>query len=553
MASTDRTLTHPTLGRSLRGKSTASSVQFRNLKYARIPARYQDSIADDTINPGQDGIVDATKFGPSCPQKRGAQAWDLTLVGNVSLLCEQGQGETEAMDEFECLHINVTTPKSCLNPPATQEYCSLPVFVWVHGGGLSIGSNSWPQYDLQKFVDRSVEIGKPIVAVSINYRVGLFGFAAHEELDAGGNMGFKDQVLAFRWVRKHIAGFGGDPSNIVAAGESAGAISLSTLLCAEVGTEGLFDRVILMSGDVTLRKPRRMWWHQQMYKDQAANLGIDYTEKTGLKTRLRDSDAETLTQQLPLAAHHCGHINGDFLKEDVTSTVLADGQRAEHKPGWCKEFVMGDTAHDGTVLKARILDHPQVLERLKAACSKYLSKSETQRLLAAYKLVDQPSPDQQRDALLCLASELRFHDPVRRACKGWKTSSPSRTGFRYHFHIPNPFEGSYKDIASHELDVAFLLQHFNDQLSEQHRQLSQAMADQFLRYIHGEPWAARGKVVVFANEGLIEVDEEEYDWKYRDGRGAVLDGIDGDRLWKVADMWQGVRSEDEEWEGFAKL
>lgn len=553
MASPDRTLVHLTLGHSLRGKSTATSVQFRNLTYARIPARYQDSIADDTLISGQDGIFDATKFGPSCPQKRGAQTWDLTLVGDVNLPCEQGQGETEKMDEFECLHINVTTPKSCLKAPAIQEYRSLPVFVWVHGGGLSIGSNSWPQYDLQKFVDRSVEIGKPIVAVSINYRVGLFGFVANEELDARGNMGFKDQALAFRWIRKHIAGFGGDSGNVIAAGESAGAISLSTLLCADVGTEGLFDRVILMSGDVTLRKPRKIWWHHQMYKDQAVNLGIDYTERAGLKTRLRGTDAETLVQQLPLAAHYCGHIDGDSLKGDVTSNVLADGQRVEHKPAWCKEFVMGDTTHDGTVLKARVLDHPQVLERLQAACSKHLTESDTQRLLAAYKLNSQLSSEQQRNALLRLASELRFHDPVRRAYKGWKTSAPPRPAFRYHFHIPNPFDGNFNNIASHELDVAFLLQQFNDQLSEQNQRVAQGMADHFLKYTHGEPWAGQGKLVVFASEGVLEVDEEEYDRKYRDGRGAVLDGIDGDRLWKVADMWQGVRSEDEEWEGVARL
>jgi hypothetical protein len=79
------------------------------------------------------------------------------------------------------------------------------------------------------------------------------------------------------------------------------------------------------------------------------------------------------------------------------------------------------------------------------------------------------------------------------------------------------------------------------------------MADHFIRYIHGEPWAGQGKVVVFASEGVLEVDEEEYDQKYRDGRGAVLDSIDGDRLWTVAEMWQGVRSEDEEWEGVARL
>jgi carboxylesterase type B len=553
MVSLNHTLAHPTLECSLRGKSTNTSVQFRNLKYARIPARYHDSVAEDGLKRGNDGIFDASRFGASCPQKRGAQAWDLTLLGKVDMSCEEGQGETEKMDEFECLSVNVSVPKIAIENNTKSGGLGLPVFAWVHGGGLSMGANSWPQYDLQKFVDRSVDIGKPVIAVAMNYRIGLFGFAAHEEMDAVGNMGFKDQVLAFRWIKKHIAGFGGDPSNIVAAAESAGAISLSMLLCANIGTEGLFERVILMSGEATLRKPRKKWWHEQMYNDQAKMLNIEATDKARLKTILRDTDAEALAQQLPLASHYCGYIDRKWLKQDITPNLLANGQRIEHKPTWCKEFVIGDTAHDGTVLKARILDHPQVLQRLKVSCARHLTKSEAQRLLAAYKLDGNLSPDQERNTLRCLASELRFYDPMRRAYRGWKTSEPPRSAFRYHFHIPNPFEGGFKDIVSHELDVAFVLQNLNDKLDQQHRQVARDMADHFIRYIHGKPWAAPGKIIVFANEGVLEVNEQEYDKKYRDGRGAVLDTIDGDKLWKVAEMWQGVRSEDDELSSSMKL
>jgi carboxylesterase type B len=366
-------------------------------------------------------------------------------------------------------------------------------------------------------------------------------------------MGFKDQILAFRWVKKHIAGFGGDPSDVVAAAESAGAISLSTLLCADVGTEALFERVILMSGEATLRKPRKSWWHKQMYKDQAAILGIEATDKAGLRARLRDTEAEALAQQLPLAQHHCGLIDGNWLKKDVTPNLLADGQQTEHKPAWCKSFVIGDTAHDGTVLKARILDQAQALDRLKASCAKYLTENETRRILSAYRLDDKLSPEQERNILRSLASELRFYDPIRRAYKGWKSSVPPKDAFRYHFHVANPFEGGFKGVVSHELDVAFLLQHLNDQLDEQHRNIAKAMADHFIKYVHGEPWTAQGKIVVFASEGVLEVDEEEYDQKHRQGRGAVLDSIDGDELWKVAEMWQGVRSEEDEQSSSVKL
>lgn len=548
MAISKDTIVHPTLGCTLRGKPSSTTVQFRNLKYALIPARFQDSIPNSSLKPGGDGIYDATKFGPSCPHKRGAQAWDLTLVGNVSLPCEDGQGNSETMDDLECLQLNVTVPKA-ISDDSQSKKTGMPVFVWVHGGGLSVGSNNWPQYDLQKFVERSVEVGEPVIAVAINYRLGLFGFAASEELGAPGNMGYKDQVLAFRWVKKHIAGFGGDPENITAAGESAGGISLSTLISANVGAEGLFDRVVIMSGDATLRKSRNRWWQRQFYKDQSKLLGISTTDTQALRAKLTGTGAEELAQQLPFSNHYCGYVDGSWLKTDITIDLLADGTRSEHKPSWCKNFVMGDCAHDGTILKARIMDNPKVVENLKAACARYLTQDETERLLSAYRLDRELPPDQKQSLLLCLASELRFYDPVLRAYKGWTSAGSTGNASRCHFHVANPFDGGFKDLMSHELDVTFLLQNFNDQLDEKNRKAAQAMADHFIKFANGEAWASNGKLILFGSDGVQELDEKEYDREYREGRGQVLASIDAEKLWKLAEMWQGVRSEDEEHKG----
>lgn len=255
----------------------------------------------------------------------------------------EGHGEKEWMDENECLNVNVTVPKAALEERGKAK--GLPVFVWVHGGGLSIGSNSWPQYNLTRLIERSIEIGKPVIGVSINYRLGVLGFLTSRELGTDGNYGFKDQLLAFRWVKKHIAGFGGDPNNITAAAESAGGISLSTLLCADVG-EGLFDRVVIMSGETTLRKPRSRAWHEEMYQDQLKLLSLQEAN-VGERTRiLRSMPAEELQSKLPLAQHFCACVDGKFLKEDVTLSRLSNGKRRQHKPAWCKEFVIGDTAHD---------------------------------------------------------------------------------------------------------------------------------------------------------------------------------------------------------------
>lgn len=536
---------HPSLKCSLRGKPSTSSVQFRNLKYASVPARYKDSIPLDTLKLGSDGVYDATQFGPSCPQLRGAQAWDLTLTGNITLPCEQGQGTTEAMNEFECLHLNITVPKPAVGT-RTGKNNRLPVFVWVHGGGLSMGSNSWPQYDLRRFVERSGEIGKPVIGVGINYRHGIYGYLASKDIDAGGNMGYKDQMLAFRWIKKHIAGFGGDPENITAAGESAGGISLSTLLCADVGTRGLFERVVVMSGEATLRKASNRGWHQKMYQDQSKHLGLEANDAEARNLVLLDTEAESLSQKLPLAQHFAGMVDGSWIKDGFTLETLMDGNSNIHKPTWCKEFVVGDIAHDGMVLKARILDHPQALDLLKQACATYLSPPETKSLLAAYHLDEPLSKKEEYTRILEAASELRFYLPALAVYKGWKATSPPRRASRYHFHVPNPVDGIAKGLSSHELDVVYLLQNFNDHFDEHNRKIARGIADQFIRFTNGEGWVEEGKVLVFGRDGVVAVDEEKYDALYRDGRGAVLEEIGAEKLRHVAEMWQGVRQEEPE-------
>lgn len=336
------TLHHPTLKCTLRGKPSTSTVQFRNLKYATIPGRWQDAVIDDQLRHDADGVYDATQLGPSCPFNRAAQPFDLTLVGKVNMPMEGGI--QEPMDEFSCLQINVTVPKDHLAKAAKGE--QLPVFVWVHGGGLSIGSNNWPQYNLERFVERSVEIGKPVIGVALNYRVGILGFLASKELGIDGNFGYKDQVLAFKWIKKHMAGFGGDPNRITASGESAGGISLSTLLCVETGGEALFEKVVIMSGDATLRKSRVRFWHDMMYQDQLKLLGLDQVDVGERKARLRDLDPMEMVNKLPLAQHFCACVDGKFLKENISLELMNDGSTELHKPTWCKEFVIGDIRND---------------------------------------------------------------------------------------------------------------------------------------------------------------------------------------------------------------
>lgn len=163
---------------------------------------------------------DAGAFGPACIQPKNPNP-------------RRDVGEQSE----DCLSLNVWAPKD-----ADQA----PVMVWIHGGAFRLGASSIPFYDGSKFARSGV------VLVSINYRLGAFGFFANEAVrEANGsdaaNFGLLDQIAALQWVRENIASFGGDPNNVTIFGESAGGASVLYLLTSETA-KGLFHKAIAQSG-----------------------------------------------------------------------------------------------------------------------------------------------------------------------------------------------------------------------------------------------------------------------------------------------------------------
>jgi para-nitrobenzyl esterase len=168
-------------------------------------------------------IREASEFRPACTQL--SEGWNADLV------------PTSAED---CLYLNVATPEW---PPKAPR----PVMVWIHGGSNMAGAGEAPAFEQRALVRHG------IVWVTVNYRLGALGFLAHPELVAesihhsSGNYGLLDQIAALRWVRENIASFGGDPSNVTVAGESAGAWDTSILMTSPLA-KGLFHRAIQESG-----------------------------------------------------------------------------------------------------------------------------------------------------------------------------------------------------------------------------------------------------------------------------------------------------------------
>ncbi|KAF4446296.1 hypothetical protein F53441_10046 [Fusarium austroafricanum] len=142
----------------------------------------------------------------------------------------------------DCLHLNV------IRPAATKD--KLPVLVWIHGGGLVSGFSGDPTSNMSYIIEESVKLGSPIMGVSINYRLGAWGFLWSEAVKAEGegNNGFKDQRLALQWIQENIAAFGGDPEKVTIWGQSGGARSVASQLTAFGGRDdGLFRAAILES------------------------------------------------------------------------------------------------------------------------------------------------------------------------------------------------------------------------------------------------------------------------------------------------------------------
>ena len=208
----------------LRGVARPSGgAEFLGIPYAQPPVGDLRWHEPAPMTPWT-GVRDAQTFGAPCAQK---------IQGDWN----RRDAETGKED---CLFLNVMTP---VWPPKEK----LPVMVWLHGGGNTGGTASSALYKDGTLVEHGV------ILVTVNYRLGVFGFFAHPQLTAesahhaSGNYGLLDQIAALRWVRDNIANFGGDPNNVTLFGQSAGAQDAGLLMTSPLA-KGLFHRVIAESG-----------------------------------------------------------------------------------------------------------------------------------------------------------------------------------------------------------------------------------------------------------------------------------------------------------------
>lgn len=332
----------------------------------------------------------------------------------------------------DCLYLNVWTN-------ARTSADRLPVLIYFNGGGLIAGSASEPRYDGAAISREGV------IAVTANYREGVFGFFAHPELSAespygaSGNYGFLDQVAAINWVKENIGAFGGDPERITIAGESAGSFSVSILMASPLSRENIAGAILSSGAELMPRRAAAL--------ADAENAGAALLESKGLAgiADARALSADELQELFPPAGMSQVVLDGYLLTES-TDSVFAKGLQADVPllAGWNSlEGVPGVPTVEG------------YKEQLRSTFGEM-----TEEIFEAYGILE--DADVMSDKGFTLAGDLFTGYPTWKLCD-YHARTSSQAVYRYRFnhtrpaHIGAARDGAATPGAVHSADIEYAM------------------------------------------------------------------------------------------------
>lgn len=401
----------------LRGseRDAAGVLAFKGIPYAAPPVGLLRWRVPQPAAPWP-GERDATAFGSSC-------------FGSPL----PGLDWMKANFSEDCLNLNVWTG-------ATEPEERRPVMVWVHGGGFVFGSSCFPNTDGSRLASAGS------VVVSFNYRLGVFGFLAHPELDAegsaSGNFGLRDQIAALLWVKHNIAAFGGDPDRVTLFGESAGAHAIGLLMAAPAAA-GLFHRAIGQSG---------AWWDSEHgsieTREEARARGIALANRLGggSVAKLRALPPEELSRKTawnflldPGATAFAPNIDGEVVPISPGQTY-AEGR--QHKI----PLLAGWNAEEHSYFGARAL--PAKPAAFRAAAARQFGPDAMAEFDACYPSADKAETQRSADTLI---GDLVISEQT------WEWLGEHRaTGGAPVYGYQFDYESPYSPKALHTAEIPFI-------------------------------------------------------------------------------------------------
>jgi para-nitrobenzyl esterase len=384
---------------------------FKGVPYAAAPVgalrwRSPASVADWT------NVRGAQSYGSACLQPD--QGWNSSLIATAS---------------EDCLYLNVWTA-------TLKRSARLPVMVWIHGGAFVGGSGTDPMFAGEELVKKNV------VLVTLNYRLGIFGFLAHPELtrdsshQSSGNFGLEDQLAALQWVRDNIAAFGGDPSQITLFGQSAGGMSVTTLVASAL-SRGHFRRAIIESGSILGGPPMKDLAGAEM-------MGAEFAGPEGIRPLREAGAADVMKRFNEYMSTHRDTRVGPIIDHYVLNDDPAATFR--HHEEHAVPIIIGNNAREGF---GRIPD-----EALPGILRKFYGV-EAER---ASRLYGSGTPDPlPSDPVLGSAASQWLTDSTFR-CGAVITASQHSTGGSpvYEYQFEQSIPGREADGAAHTYELPYV-------------------------------------------------------------------------------------------------
>jgi para-nitrobenzyl esterase len=363
-----------------------------------------------------------------------------TLNATILRQCPQifPAGSTTTLGNEDCLRLNIWTPNPAPTAPA-------PVIFWIHTGAFQGASMNFPDSNGRNLAERTGAI-----VVAANYRLGPLGFLGHSALmgedpayPSSGNYGLLDQRAAMIWVRDHIAAFGGDPTNVTIAGQSAGAHSVSLHLVSP-GSAGLFTRAIMQSSYASNRWPT-LAEAEALGHTFAANTGC--TDPTQVLACMRGRTAAQVLLGFGNGQQEFAETSRVDWGPVVDGLDIPDQPRALYESGAFAHvpLIVGATRDEGWVYVDRSFPGGLTAEQFVDAVETEFGAGDAPSILANYPLADYPSP---KHALSQIAGDVEFICEARRVARLVERSGTPVFMYSFEREVP-PVAG---DQVIHGLD-----------------------------------------------------------------------------------------------------